>query len=52
MNEYKAKVGRYKERLSNLLFVNRLLILAFNQFYQSIEGLPVDSGNFFDDMKA
>lgn len=49
---YKEKVGHHKERLSNLLFVNRLLILAFSQFYNHLDNFPVDSGNFFDDMKA
>lgn len=33
LSEYKLKVGWHKERLSNLLFVNRLMVLSFNQLY-------------------
>lgn len=49
LEAYKQRLDGKKERLGNLLFVNRLMTLAFNQYYPTMEKLPVDSGDFFDD---
>lgn len=49
LSSFYTKVGKHKERISNLFFAVNILIRAFNRYYPYIQDIPVDTGDFGED---